>query len=150
MLQNQDNEAIFVTKSLGGCVMSFLDIRIEELLTETEAHLLRSTQPYGWQGLYRSMRRGRLKKIVRAIDAVCLLLLVLAIWAGMQFFAATEVMPALKYGFATTVLVILSAQLKLSLMPHIHAERIIRQMKRIEILLLAKNHKRDEKNSTSA
>ncbi len=127
--------------------MSFLDIRIEELLTETEAHLLRSTQPYGWQGLYRSMRRGRLKKVVRAIDLVCLLLLILAVWSGMRFFAATEVMPALKYGFVTTVLLIVSAQLKLSLMPHIHAERIIRQMKRIEILLLAKNHKPDDPKS---
>jgi hypothetical protein len=127
--------------------MSFLDIRIEELLTETEAHLLRSTQPYGWQGLYRSMRRGRLKKIVRIIDAVCLLLLILAVWSGVEFFAATEVMPALKYGFITTGRFIVSAQLKLSLMPHIHAERLIRQMKRIEILLLAKNHKRDDPGS---
>lgn len=58
---------------------------------------------------------------------------------------ATEVMPALKYGLSTVVLVVVSAQMKLSLMPHIHAERIIRQMKRIEILLLAKNHKQEDK-----
>lgn len=122
---------------------SYLDIRITELLTETEAHLLRSTQPYGWQGLYRSMRRGRLKKVVRVIDLACILLLVAAIWTGTRFFGSADILPAMKYGISTSVLLLLSAMLKLSLMPHIQTERVLRQMKRIEILLLAKNHRPD-------
>lgn len=120
--------------------MNFIDIRINELMTKTDAHLLRSTQPYGWQGLYRAMRSGRLRKVVWVIDLVCVLLLVIAIWAAYRLFTATEVLSAVKFGMSAAVMLIVAAQLKLSLMPHIQAERIIRQMKRIEILLLAKNH----------
>ena len=120
--------------------MNFIDIRINELMTKTDAHLLRSTQPYGWQGLYRAMHSGRLRKVVWVIDLVCVLLLVIAIWAAYRLFTATEVLSAVKFGMSAAVMLIVAAQLKLSLMPHIQAERIIRQMKRVEILLLAKNH----------
>ncbi|MBV1864009.1 MAG: hypothetical protein KUG74_06175 [Rhodobacteraceae bacterium] len=120
--------------------MNFLDIRINELMTKTDAHLLRSTQPYGWQGLYRAMRSGRLRNVVRVIDIACVLFLVVSIWAAYRFFTATEVLSAVKFGMSAAVMLIVAGQLKLSLMPHIQAERIIRQMKRIEILLLAKNH----------
>lgn len=124
--------------------MSFLDIRINELMTETDAHLLRSTQPYGWRGLYRSMRSGRLRKVVWVIDCACIVMLLVALWAAYQFFIATDILAAVKYGMSATVLLIVAGQLKLSLMPHIQAERLIRQMKRIEILVLAKNHNQQE------
>jgi len=127
--------------------MSILDIRINELMTKTDAHLLRSTQPYGWQGLYRSMRSGRLRKVVWVIDIACTILLILALWATYKFFSATEVLASVRYGISAAVLLIIAGQLKLSLMPHIQAERVIRQMKRIEILMLAKNHTMPEDGS---
>ena len=124
--------------------MNYLDVRINELSTETDAHLLRSSQPLGWLGLSRSLRKGRLRKVVIIIDVCCIVMLIAAIWALVQFFQATEIVPTVKYGLCSSVLAIMTLQLKLSLMPHIQAERVLRALKRVEILTLAKNHNRSE------
>ncbi len=127
-----------------GVNMSYLDIRISELLTETDAHLLRSSQPLGWLGLSRSLRKGRLRTVVIIIDVCCIVMLIAAIWALVQFFQATEIVPTVKYGLSASILAIMTLQLKLGLMPHIHTERVLRALKRVEILMLAKNHNRSE------
>jgi hypothetical protein len=42
----------------------------------------------------------------------------------------------------SSVLAIMTLQLKVSLMPHIQAERILGALEWVEILMLAKNHNR--------
>jgi len=123
-----------------GSDMNYLDIRIEELLTKTDAHLLRSSQPLGWIGLSRYMRNGRMKRVVWIVDIVHLILLALGCWTALRFFAASDVLAAVKYGLSSAVLLVVSFQFKLSLMPHLQAERILREIKRVEILALAGNH----------
>ncbi|MFK5998765.1 MAG: hypothetical protein QM492_11745 [Rhodobacterales bacterium] len=121
--------------------MNYLDTRIDELMTKTDAHLLRSSQPLGWFGLSRYMRNGRMKRVVWTVDIVHLILLALGCVTALRFFAANDVLTAVKYGISSAVLLIVSFQFKLSLMPHLQAERILREIKRVEILALAKNHK---------
>jgi Family of unknown function (DUF6768) len=121
--------------------MSYLDTRIEELTTETEQHLLRSSQPHGWLGTARAMRSGRLAWIFWVSWVVQLVLFILSIIWGLGFFAATDALSALKYGLPSATALILAAQIKTSMAPHLHAERILRELKRIEILTLARRGK---------
>ena len=44
---------VLMTTQNGGTRMDYLDTRIKELTTEQDEHLLRSSQPYGWPGLWR-------------------------------------------------------------------------------------------------
>lgn len=118
--------------------MSYLDIRIQELLTETDAHLLRSSQPHGWMGTVRAMRQGKLAWVFWLTWVLQLGFLIIGIWAAFRFFQATEVLSALKWGLSATVLLLGGLQIKVGLAPHIHAERLLRELKRIEILILAR------------
>ncbi|SMX46223.1 DUF6768 family protein [Maliponia aquimaris] len=119
--------------------MSYLDARIKELATDTEQHLLRSSQPHGWLGLVRAMRAGRLAWIFWISWVVQLALFVLAVIWGLRFFAATDALAALKSGLPATTALILAVQIKTSMAPHLHSERILRALKRIEILVLARH-----------
>jgi len=117
--------------------MSYLDTRIGELTNESQEHLLRSSQPHGWLGLVRSMRHGKLSWVFWVTWISQLVLFVLAIWWCVKFFDATEVLPAIKYGLSGATALIVAMQIKVGLAPHMHAERILRELKRIEILILS-------------
>lgn len=117
--------------------MTYLDTRIDELTNEAEQHLLRSSQPLGWLGTVRAMRQGRLSWVFWIswiTQAVCI---VLGVILAVEFYEATEVLPAVKYGLSSGTLLILGFLIKIGLAPHLHAERILRALKRIEILVLA-------------
>ncbi len=118
--------------------MDYLDTRIKELTTEQDEHLLRSSQPYGWPGLWRQMLGSRLGWSVRATLILVVLLVIAAIWTGVKFMAATDVLAALKYGLAFSTLVIIAVHLQIGMMPHVQSERVLRALKRVEILLLSR------------
>jgi len=122
--------------------VSYLDIRIKELMSETDAHLLRASQPHGWLGIVRSIRRGRLAWTFWVVWITQLAMFVVAIWAAVRFFQATETLAALKYGLSAATLAVLAMQIKLGLAPHMHAERILRALKRVEILILARHEEK--------
>jgi branched-subunit amino acid ABC-type transport system permease component len=61
---------------------------------------------------------------------------VAGVWAAWQFFAAAEMLIALKWGLSATVLLLMAGMLKLSLMPQIQADRLLRELKRVELLIL--------------
>ena len=117
--------------------MNYLDVRISELIDETEAHLLRSSQPYGFQGYLRMMLKSRLRIVVRVVMILVVLFLAGAIWAAIGFYEATDTLAAVKYGVTASTLVILAAVLQIGLAPQMQAERLIRALKRIEILLMS-------------
>jgi len=64
------------------------------------------------------------------------LLFFVGIWAAWQFFAATEQLLALKWGLSAAVLLLVAAQMKMSFMPQLQADRVLRELKRIELLVL--------------
>ena len=59
-------------------------------------------------------------------------------WAAWQFFQATDALGALKWGLPSAVLLLGALMLKLSLMPVMQADRVIREVKRLELLLARK------------
>lgn len=119
--------------------MDYLETRIRELETEHQAHLLRASQPWGWRGLFRETLRGRLGRATRFILLVQVVVLAVSIWAAIQFFTATDMLAALKFGILWAALLIVANIYIVGLMPHLHTERVLRALKRIEILVLAKN-----------
>ncbi len=122
--------------------MSYLDIRIQELMNETEEHLLRSSQPLGWRGLVRSMVKGRLGWTVWTNWVLQVIVIIGAVYAAIEFYNATDVLSAVKYGLTGAVLVVLAAMFKLSMTPHIQTERVLRALKRVEILILAQREQK--------
>lgn len=123
--------------------MDYLEKRIQELGSEHEAHLLRASQPWGWSGLLRATFRSRLGGATRVILLLQIVLLVISIWAAIQFFTATDTLAAVKYGITWAVLLIVANVYIVGLMPHLHTERVLRALKRVEILILAKRNGAD-------
>jgi hypothetical protein len=54
-------------------------------------------------------------------------------WAAWEFYQATDPLTALHWGLPAAVLVLGSLIVKLSMWPTMHTERIIRELKRIEL-----------------
>lgn len=56
-------------------------------------------------------------------------------WAAWSFFLATDPVTQLRWGLPAAVLLLMSAMLKLSLVPRLETNMIIRELKRIELQL---------------
>ncbi|WP_372884780.1 DUF6768 family protein [Shimia sp.] len=123
--------------------MDYLEKRIQELESEHEAHLLRASQPWGWRGLIREMLGRRLGRVTRLILLVQIALLAISVWAAIQFFTTSDVLGAVKYGITWAVLLIVANIYLVGMMPHLHTERVLRALKRVEILILAKKSDTD-------
>jgi Na+-transporting methylmalonyl-CoA/oxaloacetate decarboxylase beta subunit len=86
------------------------------------------------------MRDSRLAWVFWAAWVTQLVLLVMGIWWAVGFFRATEVLEALKQGLPAATALILAMQLKVGIGSHLHTERVLREMKRLEIMVLARTH----------
>ena len=115
--------------------MDRIDQLIEEALSEEDRVIREATAERGWFALGIAQFRGKLGWGTWVIMAVQTTMFVAAVWAGWRFYAATEVLAAVKWGLSAAVLAILALQMKLSLMPQIQADRILRQMRRLELML---------------
>ena len=115
----------------------FLDIRVRELMSDTEEHLMRSTQPYSVAGALRMMSRSRLRSAMFAAAIVLAVATVAMVWAAIALTGATEVLLAVKPAATLCVSAVFAVGALLCLVVHAHAERILRAAKRREILLLA-------------
>ena len=119
--------------------MSKLDQLIEEALSDQDKEIMRETRELGWFALGASQFTGKLGWVSWVLMITQTALFLLAVWTGWQFFAATDVLAALKWGLPAATLVIAATVLKTSLMPQIQADRIIRELKRVELLIAHKN-----------
>ncbi|MEZ5752971.1 MAG: DUF6768 family protein [Paracoccaceae bacterium] len=60
---------------------------------------------------------------------------VAAVWAGWHFYTATEVLGAVKWGISAATLALMATQLKMALMPALQANRILLELRRLELRL---------------
>jgi len=56
-------------------------------------------------------------------------------YAAWMFFEAADTVTQLRWGLPSAVLLILSTMIKMSMWPEIHANRLMRELKRIELQL---------------
>ncbi|PIE16452.1 MAG: hypothetical protein CSA68_02565 [Rhodobacterales bacterium] len=115
-----------------------MDERIVTALSQQNPEILSLTKERGWFGLVLDQFHNRLSWVLWVIIVAQLVLFIAGIYCAVQFFAAREVLSALKWGLPAAVMIVLALQLKLSLMPQIQTERLLREIKRTQLILLEK------------
>jgi len=116
--------------------MPSIDDLIKEALTKQESGIIKSTEEQGFFSLATGLFRGKLGWVSWVIMLVQGVMFVAGVWAAWQFFAAIDVLLALKWGLSAAVLLLMAGMLKFSLMPQIQADRVLRELKRVELLIL--------------
>lgn len=115
--------------------MDKYDRMIAEALSAEDKALLAEMQEPDFIAQALGLMRGRNGWVAMVMLAVQTVMFLAAIWAGWQFYAATEVLAALKWGLSAAVLAILATQLKMALVPQMQAERVLRALRRLELRL---------------
>jgi len=121
--------------------MQKLDEMIKEALGGEDRRIFDETEELGFFALGLSQFRGKLGWVTWAITIVQTVMFLAGIWCITQFFQATDVLLALKWGLSGAVLWIIGTSLKMSLMPRMQADRVIRELKRIELMLAARGER---------
>jgi hypothetical protein len=81
-----------------------------------------------------SLFGGRSGWVNQVMMASQLVLFVAGAWMAFNFFAATEALQALKWGLPAATLVLMSLMIKLAMMPSLQTNRVLRELKRLELL----------------
>ncbi|MBV7410529.1 DUF6768 family protein [Maritimibacter sp. DP1N21-5] len=115
--------------------MNKLDRMIEEALSEEDRAILEATAEQGWFQQSFGLFTGRNGWVAWVLMAAQTALFVAGAWCAVEFYAATEVLSALRWGMTGAVLLIVATSLKLSLMPQIQADRVLRELRRLELML---------------
>lgn len=116
--------------------MSDTDRMIEQALDAEEQELLRriGEEPaYVEQalGLFKG-RTGWVNMVLMGAQAV---LFISGVWAAWNFFKATDALTAVHWGLPAAVALLMALAIKLALYPVIQANRVLREMKRLELLI---------------
>ncbi len=114
--------------------MRDIDKLIDEALDVEESALLRSIgdEPGFFQQTFAIFggRTGWVNAILMVVQGA---LFVVGAWAAWQFFAADDVLAALRWGLPASVLVLAALTIKLSMWPAIQTNRLMLELKRIEL-----------------
>lgn len=111
-----------------------LDRMIDEALSAEESELMRQigeepnyvTQAFG-------IFSGRLGWVHTVMMIAQTVLFVIGVWLAWRFFNTNDPMEAIHLGFPSAVLIIMGGMMKLSLWPSIQTNRVLREMKRLEL-----------------
>lgn len=112
-----------------------LDRMIQEALSGHDKEMLEGTTELGWFQLGLSQFSGKLGWVAWVIMIVQVALFLIGVYCAVKFFGASEAVVALKWGISGGVLMLMATQLKLSLMPQMQADRVIREVKRLQLLV---------------
>lgn len=119
--------------------MSRLDQLIAEAMSAEEREILRETEELGWFRLGRNQFSGKLAWVTWSMMIIQGALFLAGVWCAVEFFAATDVLIALKWGLPAAVLIIVATIIKTSLMPQLQADRVLRELKRVELMIVRKS-----------
>ncbi len=119
--------------------MAKIDDLIRDALDEKDREMMKETDELGYFELGLSQFSGKLGWVTWVIMIVQATLFLIGVWCAYNFFGTTEVLAAVKWGISGGVLIIVAASLKFSLMPQMQADRIIREVKRVELMLASRS-----------
>jgi hypothetical protein len=113
---------------------------IEQALEAEERELLRRIREepaYVEQalGLFKG-RAGWVNLVLMAAQAA---LFVSGVWAAWNFFKANDALTALHWGLPAAVALLMALAIKLALYPVIQTNRVLRELKRVELLLASRD-----------
>lgn len=114
--------------------MRDLDRMIDEALGEEESELLRRIgEPPGFFERALGLFGAGVHWLVVLMMVIQTLLFFAGLWAAWNFFEATEPVTQLRWGLPAAVLMLMALAIKLSVAPAIHANRIMVELKRLEL-----------------
>ena len=116
--------------------MSKLDDLIIEALSAEEQDILKNTEELGWFALGTNLFKGKLGWVSWVIMITQTMLLRSGADAAWRVFQTSDVVMAMRWGFSATLILLAAMMLKMSMMPHLQANRVLRELKRVELLLL--------------
>lgn len=117
--------------------MSKIDDLINETLSQEDEALLEShgSEP-GYFTQAFALFTGKLGWVMWLVGIIGLVLFVAAVYALYQVFTADELIHALRWGVGAIVLVQLSVFLRSFMGMHFEANRVLREVKRLELRLV--------------
>ena len=118
--------------------MDKLDRMIEQALAEEDRAILEETQELGFFTQFTRQLAGPNAWVNWLVTFAIFPYVALAFWAGWKAYIATEALYAVKWGLLATVAIMAIGMLKLYLFQKMEADRIIRQLKRVELMLAAR------------
>lgn len=116
--------------------MRDVDNLIEEALDREQREILsRIGAEPGFFGMAFGLLSGRLGWVNILMLVVQAVLFLAGVYAAWMFFEAGDPVTQLRWGLPAAVLMIVSLMIKLGMWPQIHADRLMRELKRIELQL---------------
>ncbi|MEO6218511.1 MAG: DUF6768 family protein [Sphingomonas sp.] len=120
--------------------MRDVDTLIDEALDAEERDLLRSIgEEQGFITQIFGVFRGRMGWVSMVMMSAQAVIFVGGVWAAWRFYEADDTLTALRWGLPAAVLLMTSTMIKTALFPTIHTNRLMRELKRIE-LQIARQH----------
>lgn len=122
--------------------MRDLDQMIDEALDAEERDLLRSIgEEPGFFSQTFGIFRGPAAWVNVLLMAVQGLVFIAGVWAAWNFFRAEDALTALRWGLPAAVLLLMSLMIKMGLLPTMQANRVIRELKRLELQIARASQK---------
>lgn len=112
-----------------------LDDLIEAALNAQDRDILHSTEELGYFQLGLKQFGGKLGWVTWVIMLIQASLFLAGVWCAVQFFGASDLVLVVKYGISGAVLLLMSLIMKMSLWPQMQADRVIREVKRLQLLV---------------
>ncbi len=120
--------------------MRDLDSLVEAELSREERELLaRIGEEPGFFGQALGLFGGRLGWVNALMMVIQAAIFVAGAYAAWRFFGETEPASQLRWGLPASVLLIASLMIKMAMWPEIHSNRLMRELKRIELQLAARH-----------
>lgn len=121
--------------------MDKLDKLIEDAMKGEDRALLEDTRELGYFALGLKQFHGKLGWVTWVIMIVQSVMFLGGLWCLIAFLNASDALAATKWGISSAILILMATNLKLSLWPQMQADRILREMKRVELLLLTQKQR---------
>jgi len=119
--------------------MRNIDELIDEALDAEERALLRSIgEEPGFFAQTAGIFSGRTGWVSALLMVVQGAIFIAGAWATVQFFAAENVLDALRWGLPAATALLMSLIIKMAMWPTLETNRVIRELKRVE-LQIARN-----------
>ena len=116
-------------------MMRNVDELIDEALDAEERELLRTLDEPGFFRQAFGIFSGPTGWVNAVLMVVVTVFFIAAIWTGWHFFEATDAVTQLRWGLPAAVLLILASTLKMALIPRLESNRLLREVKRLELQL---------------
>jgi len=113
--------------------MSDLDRMIKDSLDDMDKDSPELSVEPGYFNQAIGLFTGRLAWVNWLIMGMQIAMFVGGVWCSIELFNATETLAALKWGLTAAVLLIWSLITKMALVPHMETNRLLMEMKRMEL-----------------